>query len=135
VNALPAPSWDIRAARMRDTASLRARAARLTGHGLRLALDTLIGYQDPVVRRAVLAAVGGAEAGQGPTDEPPAVPTHAVWGRIADGEWEDRGHAGRDACSDFAKRERCGAALSGLAAEFRVLPLGEKPPGAPVAAA
>lgn len=123
---------------LRETAELTARAAKLTDHGLRLAFGTLIGYADPstglpvvAVREAVIAALGGAEAGEGLTGEPPQperqpgtvlrlAATHSAWHGEGD-LWERDGDGTFAECSWFA------AVNGGAGGGYFVLPLGEKP--------
>ena len=112
---------------MAGTAALTRRASLLTEHGLRLALGTLIGYSDPVVRTAVLAALGGAEAGQGLTEEPGG-PLRSLWRRpLGESAWEHHCDGSLDVLSASAHRWRGLRDPDGVTADYLVLPVGETP--------
>jgi len=126
VNALPVPSRRMTELKAEASADLAAWASRLTEHGLRLFAGTLAGYPDPVVRRAVLAALAGAEAGQGLTGEPPA---RVVWRAEGAGPWAELGRKPEGEASVMAKKQRFADAQYGITARTVVLPPGEHPDG------
>jgi len=131
VTAPPVPCADIAAQRAKSAAELPAFAAGLTEHGLRLALGTLISYSDPVVRRAVIYALAGAEAGQGPD-----CPEVTVWFQGPEsGDWCPVSYSAAkrgwpaDEGAAYAKYAARKAAGKGLDARYLVLPAGSVPDG------
>ena len=132
MTALPEPPYEIgsaiREAQMRDKAELTLRASCLTGHGRELFIGTLIGYTDPVVRRAVLAALGGAEAGQGLMGEPrPSGPPWVIWCSDGGGQWAEVGHVDRDMALLRAAQYTKTARDHGLSLRYKARPEGQHP--------
>lgn len=133
MTAPPVPSDAImhaRSARKRDLV-LATDIAELTSAQVRAVLYWLASDQDDFIHVAVTAAVAGQQAAAGL----PAQPTHQVW-RKADGrEWARAGEpmAQRPA-SALAKRKSNDAAMNGTRAIYIVLPVGQHPDDAQVAA-
>lgn len=122
MTAVPEPRDDIREARMRETAALVTRASALTAHGRDLLIGALAGYSEPAVRRAFAAALGVAEASQGPADDPPPADLWTIWARDPARQWTVIRDVRGEGAFALAARYQDAALRDGLNAAYLPLP-------------